>query len=426
MYLKGSKLSLKNKRKRSNPWLIAFLLLAIGGLVYLNIFVVPTIAPPFVPTPTETRDPVSYEVEAEAYASEGRFTNAKDSYKLAINANPQNVSNYTELAKLQIYTGDYEEARVNAENAILLNKNDPQAYALLAWALSLQGDYLQAEVYVKQGIETDQNSALAHAVYAYILASRVERGLGELGTLDLAIEESRTAIELDSNLLESRWARGYVFEITSNYEEAAGQYEIAIQINTNIPALHLALGRNYIALEKDDEAVFEFTKAYSLNPTDPEPNYYISRVYGRLGEFAKAAQYAEQAVKDDPSNPNLHANLGTWYYRQGQYNQALNSLELAVRGGATSEGVPVEGIPLSNSTSIIEIYSRYGLALANVNRCNEAVQVAQAMLQGIPDDPTGVFNAEEMIRICQEFLENPPTATPVPTGNPAVTETPTP
>ena len=135
-----------------------------------------------------------------------------------------------------------------------------------------------------------------------------------------------------------------------------------------------------------------------------------------MGEFAKAIQYAEEAIKDEPSNPNLHANLGTWYYRNGQYNQALTYLELAVRGGATSEGVAVEGIPLAYSTSIIEIYSRYGLALANVNRCNEAVQVAQAMIQNIPDDETGVYNAEEMIRICQELLDNPPTPMPTPEG----------
>ena len=415
MYLKGSKLSYK-KRRRSNPIVIGLLLLAIGAFIYLNIYVVPSINPPFVPTPTETRDPVSYEIEAEGYFSEGRFTIAKDTYKLAINANPQSVSNYINLAKLQIYTGDYEEARVNAENAILLKKDSPEPYALLGWAYGLQGEFLQGESYVKQAITINPNSALGHAVYAYILASRVERGAGEIGTVDLAIEESRTAIELDSNLLEAHWARGYVLEITSNYEEARVALERAIQINAYIADLHLALGRNFIALDRADDAVSAFITAISLNPSDPLPNYYISRVYGRLGEFAKAIQYAEEAIKDEPSNPNLHANLGTWYYRNGQYNQALTYLELAVRGGATSEGVAVEGIPLAYSTSIIEIYSRYGLALANVNRCNEAVQVAQAMIQNIPDDETGVYNAEEMIRICQELLDNPPTPMPTPEG----------
>jgi hypothetical protein len=99
------------------------------------------------------------------------------------------------------------------------------------------------------------------------------------------------------------------------------------------------------------------------------------------------------------------------YFRNLQFNQALASLELAVRGGQTENGVVVEGLPLDYSMTIMEYYSRYGLALARVNRCSEAVQVAQAMLQTVPDDETAVYNAEEIIRICQEFQENPPTPT---------------
>ncbi len=72
----------------------------------------------------------------------------------------------------------------------------------------------------------------------------MELGANELNTVDLAIEESRTALALDANLLEARWARGYVLEITSNYSEAVEQYEVAVQLNANIAQLHLALGRH--------------------------------------------------------------------------------------------------------------------------------------------------------------------------------------
>ncbi len=418
MYLKGSKLSLKPKRKRPNFLVIGFMLAAIGALIYLNIVVVPTMPPLFLPTPTPTRDPVSYEVEAEGLASEGKYTAAVAIYQEAINANPQKVDNYIALAKMQIYTGAYDEARVNAENAILLNKNYPDAYGLLAWAIGLQGNYLEAEAYVKQGIQVDQNSAFCHAVYAYILALRLSANLGEIGTVDLAIEESRTAIALNPNLMEARWARGFVLEVTSNYEDAVDELEVAVQINGNVAALHQALGRNYSTLEQYDQAVFEFTRSYALNPTDPDPNFYISRVYARLGEFAKAIQYAEQALKDDPTSANLYANLGTMYYRNAQYNQAATYLEMAVRGGVTESGVVVEGIPLEYSNNVIEIFSRYGLALSKINRCNDAVQIAQAMIQGVPDDETALYNADVIIADCQANLENPPTAIPTGTTTP--------
>jgi len=416
---------MNKRRRRSNPWLIAFLLIAIGFIIYLNVYVIPTIPPPFVPTPTVTRNPQSFAQEADAYLAEGRTNLAMESYAAAIKANPQEVSNYLSLAKLQIYGGEYEAARVNAENALLLDKTRPQAFTLLAWAKGYMGEFLEAEADIKTALALDPNNAFAHAIYADILAMRVVNNVGELDTLDLAIEESQRALSLDPNLLEARWARGYVLEITGNYEEAIQQLESAVEINDTIADVHLALGRNYLAIEEYDQAVFEFTKAYSLNPTDPEPNWYISRVYAQIGEFAKAVQYAEQAVNDDPSNPFMHGNLGSMYYRDLQYNRAIDSLELAVRGGVTGEGVVVEGIPLDYSMSVMEYYSRYGLALARVNRCSDAVQVAQAMLQTLPDDETAVYNAEVMIRICQEFQENPPIVEDE-EGDVGITPTPTP
>ena len=118
---------MNRRRRRSNPWLIAFLLVAIGFFVYLNVYIIPTVPAPFVPTPTPTRNPESFVQEAEVYLAEGRINSAVESYTAAIKADPQNISNYLSLATLQIYSGDYEAARVNAENAILLDKSLPQA-----------------------------------------------------------------------------------------------------------------------------------------------------------------------------------------------------------------------------------------------------------------------------------------------------------
>lgn len=434
MYLKGSSLSLSKKRRRGKPGLLIFLVLAIGALVYVNMVVVPNVNPPFVPTPTLTRDPGSYVTEADALNAEGKYIQAVGVYQGAINANPQDISNYLKIARLQIYTDQLAQAEVNAQNAILLDNTNSDAYALLGWAKGFQKRYLEGETDIRQAIQLNPNSGLAHAVYAYILALRVEAGVDELNTMDTAIEESRTAVSLEPNLMEAHWARGYVLEITSNYSEAVTELERAVALNSNIARVHMALGRNLIYVEELDRAVFEFTKAYSLNPTDPTPNYFISTVYGMLGEWEKGIQYGELAVRDDPSDATLQANLGTLYYRKGEYNRAIEYLQLAIQGGATSEGVPVAGIPLSYDQSVIQWYSRYGLSLARINRCNDAVAIANAMLQTVADDDNGVFNANEIIKVCEENLLNPPTATPtltptVPTGpteTPVPTDTPIP
>ena len=240
MYLKGSRLSLNKKRHKPNGLLIFFLVVGIGLLLYFNLVVVPVMDPPFVPTPTPTREPASYVEEADTLAAEGKYFQAAEAYQGAINVDPQNVQNYLKIARLQIYTNQLVQAQVNAQNAILLDNSASDAYALLGWAKGFQRDYLSGEVDAQKAIELNMNSGLAHAAYAYILALRVEAGMDELGTMDKAIEESRTAVALEPNLLEAHWARGYVLEITSNYEEAVEELEIAVDLNPQIALDYIA------------------------------------------------------------------------------------------------------------------------------------------------------------------------------------------
>ncbi|HEX7433777.1 MAG TPA: hypothetical protein VF326_08970, partial [Anaerolineaceae bacterium] len=83
MYLRGSKWTMKRRRRSVNFWLVIFLLAAVGAFVYLDLFVVPTAQPLFIPTTTPTRDPRSYAQEAEARLNEGKISQAIDLYKQA-------------------------------------------------------------------------------------------------------------------------------------------------------------------------------------------------------------------------------------------------------------------------------------------------------------------------------------------------------
>jgi len=171
----------------------------------------------------------------------------------------------------------------------------------------------------------------------------------------------------------------------------------------------LGLGYRQLTPPELDKAVTEFTIANALNPTDPLPDTYIARTYANIGEYVKAVQYAEQAKNDAPTDPFMWGTLGSMYYRLGKYPEAIATLKLAVRGGTSDEGVAVEGIPLDYGR-IAEFYYLYGLALAKSGECNEAVQIAQLMLQGVRDDETSVYNANAMVTICQGGVVGTPTA----------------
>ena len=421
-------------RRRKRPNLFSW---AIFGLVvlfgyYLNQVYLPAQPNPFDATPTPTRSPESLATEAENLFKDGKLLQSIEAYEEAINASPQNPALYIAVARIQVWAGQYEEAKANAENALLLNPNSSMAYAVHAWALDfLGGEENRAEALssIQKAIELDDRNAIAHAYYAEIL---IDTGLFE--NYDKAAEESRVAYALDPNLIETRRARAYVLENIGadryNYELAIQEYRAAIELNPNIPILHMELGRNLRFLEVYEEAIKEFTLANTLNPEDPEPDLFISRTYATIGDYAKAIQYAEQAVENRATDPNLRGNYGVMLFRNFLYQPALEQLSLAVKGGTTEQGLPIAGLSLADGGRAVEYYYTYGLALARTNQCGEALKVSQQIQSAVPTDENAVFAAEEMVRICQENLDNPPADTDVPTEEEATaepaTETPSP
>lgn len=396
---------LSKRRKRSSPWRILMLVGLIGTVLYFNQVVVPATPSFLSPTPTATRSPESFKNEAEAFFSEGKLPQAIAAFKQTIQADPENPANYIALARVQVFAGEYEEAKLNAENATLLSPTNSMAHAVKGWALDFLQDYPNALQAVQRAIELDPNNALAHAYLAEILIDN-----GDFGDLGKASEASQKALELGPVMMESHRARGYVLFNTQNYPQAVQEYLAAIAINDNLADLHLLLGVAYKALPDYDEAEEELLIAIKLNPSDPISIIELSLTYAVQGQFGKAVQYAEQAIKINPGNARLHGHLGIMYYKNNQFSLAADHLALTIHGGVSEDGAPVEGMPLDYGR-VAEYYWFYGFALAKMtpNRCTEAIPIFQALLNGVPDYDIAVDNANFGLDLC---LENVSEATP--------------
>jgi len=425
---------MNRRTKRANPWRVIILIALVGAAIYVNQVIVPVTPPLFIPTPTATIPPESFVTKAQELEAEGKFNQAIAAYQDAIKADPQNPALYLSLTRLQVFTARYDEAISNAGNAMLLSPNNPQAMVLQAWAKGMSGMYPEAEEGINAAIQVDPTNAMAYAVKTIILALRDLAGEAKAETRDQAIEASRTAASMAPELLETHWARGLILEITANYQDALVEYESAIQINDKIPELHLSLGRTYRAMQESDKAIEEFNRANALNPSDPDPLTLIARTYANQGEYGPAIQYASDALRNAPNDPNLYGNLGWLFYHNFKYEDAIINLQLAIQGGANIDGILVEGLPLDYGR-VAEFYYTYGLALAKLGYCTEALPVAQAILNGVRNDDIAVFNAQEVINICQAFADSgeptpmpvtTPTRTPQATSGSSATPTSTP
>jgi len=394
------------KKTRKRFWRILILVALIGAAFYVERVIVPTIPAPFIPTPTPTRSPASFVLEAQTLFEAGKLDQAEQAYQQAILVQPDEPEFHIALARVQVFNNKLEEAELNVRNAMLLAPESPDAHAVLGWILDFKGgdQVIAAQEEVERALSLNPNSALAHAYYAEVLM--------DLGDYERALSEARTAVQLDPNLLEAQRSLGYVWENTANYENALEAYLSALRINPNLTLLHLATGDMYLALGDAENARESYLRAVALSPNDPVPLTRIMLVYARDGEYGIASQYAADAVLKSPTDAYLHGNLGRMYYKNNDYDSAIQSLALAIHGGVTENGDQVDGIPLDpGSPVVIEFYSTYGLALAKTARCDLATQIFEALLIGVPDDEVAVFNATEGLRICTEIE----TGTPQPT-----------
>ncbi len=397
---------MKKRQRRLNPIRLAVLVLLIAAGVYINQIVVPTIPPPFMPTATITRSPESFVSDAEKLISEGKLFQAVEVYKNAISSDPTNAANYVAIARQQIYLGLYDEAIDNLGKSLLVNENNPMAYALRGWALGFKGNFLEAISDLKRSIELSPNNAVAYAYLAEVYGLQYESNPAIVGVIDEAIDNAAKARDLDPNSLETNRVRGYIQWLIGNYIDAVQFYTSAIAINPYISDLHIALGVVYSTdtVNEYPLAVREFTEADLLNPSNPVPDYQLSVVYQKQGEYPTAIQYAEKAIADDPNNQFYYGNLGTLYFRNENYPKAVEILGYIIHGGVTETGVTVEPLPLDYGT-VASYFARYGISQARLGACGEALKISQALLDSVASDENNVFNANEIVNICQQVAD---------------------
>lgn len=412
MYLSGSKWNTRKRRKRrSNPWRVAVLLLLIAGVSYVERIVVPQTAPLFVVTPIPTRSPASIILEADSLFQAGKLQQAVIAYRQAIQADPDQPDYYTQLARVQVYAGDYSEAVTNASNAVLLEPNSGMANAVLGWALDFQAQadpdsasISEAREKLERAVELDPTSPLIRAFYAEVLIDH------DVSAFELAREQAELAVQMDPNLVEAQRALGYVWERTGNYELAFEAYQSALRINPNLALLHISIGNMHFNLGQTELALQSYLRASTFAPEDVVPLRLIVQAYASAGEFGRASQYAQSAVDLKPDQARLHGDLGRMFYKNADYQSAIDSLSLAIHGGTYGENVTVHGLPLDpGDPLVVDVYSMYGLALARQSQCGLAIDLAQSLVTGVPDNEIAAANAQQILILCGE-IEPPPTA----------------
>ena len=186
-----------------------------------------------MPTPTATRSPNSYILEAQAYFETGKLDDpasdldAIGAYQLALQVDPDNALVWAELARIQTYSTNLvstdqqrlarlEEALTSIEQAVELAPDDSTVYAIYAFVLDWNAssnlisiaereNYLvRAEAAANRAYLLDPDNALALAFYAEVLLDQQK--------WDQARQYAEQAVELAPDLMDTHRVLATVLE----------------------------------------------------------------------------------------------------------------------------------------------------------------------------------------------------------------------
>lgn len=439
-------------RPSSSPFRILILLfLIIAGLYVWLGYEREEIVSPFAATPTATRMPSSYVLEAETQFKAGNLKAAIDAYGEAAKLEPNNAELIAEQARIQTYYSGLantdaiaKQRLTDAKTSIdIATEIDPQSSFVQAvrafvynWnsnpthAGEDSGRYMAlAEQAAITALQLDNQNALALAYYAEILIDNLK--------YEQAIQNVRQALERDTTLMDVHRVAGYVQESSGDYEGAIEEYKKAIEITPNFTPLYIQIGTNYRTLglrstnttraeQMYDEALRYYEMAVNINKRigveDPIPYLAISRTYSQMGEFFAAALNVRTALDMRPEDPDIYGQLGLVYFRSRNYESAIPALKCAVYGCTAAEScevrrcnedvdMPIEitGIPLTDGSVIY--YYTYGSVLAGMHRpgldyCDRSAEVLADVraVYGEDDEIMAIIIPSE--EICASFVEN--------------------
>jgi tetratricopeptide (TPR) repeat protein len=447
--LSGKGFNLHPTKNRTNPYRVLFLVGLILGAVWLLLRVERgQVNSPFMPTPTPTRMPQSYIMEAEAYFDAGKLDDpasdqdAIGAYQKALEIDPENALVWAELARIQTYSTSLlstdqerldrlQSAQESIDEAARLAPDDSTVQAIRAFVLDWNAssnlitpdqrqDFLiEAESAANRAFLLNPDNALALAFYAEVLLDQQK--------WDQAREYAEQAVERAPDSMDAHRVYATVLESIGAYRDAIDEYKQAAVITPNLTYLYLRIGLGYRHLQVYDTALEYFERAANINEQlgvkDPLPYIAIAKTYAQQGEFFIASRNAEKALSFNPTSADTYGQLGMIYVQARNYEAALPALKCAVDGctaeenetamlffeqGLLDESVSVEPLALTNLT-VAYYYVRYGSVLAYLSStengyCERSQELMNELRAVYPDDPLLIQNVEDNEATCHLLM----------------------
>jgi tetratricopeptide (TPR) repeat protein len=199
---------------------------------------------------------------AEILAQLGRFKEAFADMERAMRLHPGSAKLHATLASIHFNKGDLGAARLEVDRALELDPEQQEALGLQGLVLLSEGRFGDAYRSLSRAIEaSDRMGKVAH------LANRANCAM-QMGRSSLALEDLRSALEIDDSNVQLWWMRALVALSAPLHDEALESAERCIEIAPQVAQGYYVRGN--VRLIRDDlqGAREDLAQACQLDPSD--------------------------------------------------------------------------------------------------------------------------------------------------------------
>jgi tetratricopeptide (TPR) repeat protein len=264
------------------------------------------------------------------------------SYKEAIERNPENSEAHFKLGRLYLIQGDSSQAEDLFRKAIALNPKNDAAYFGLGRIYRKNGKFSQAEEYFKQAAELNPKNDAAH-------------------------------FEL-----------GQTYQIQDKFSQAEEAFGKAIALNPQNERVYMWLGSLYQAQGKSSQAADAYKKVIELTPRNVYAYIKLGWFYQTQGKLSQAVDAYKKVIELDPQNDRVYGTLSVLCETIGNSEQAKAYAQKANRIRLEQDNF----VTAHNYRALKEILDKRGIRLVYVQYPMRSIEPLKKIFQ---DDGEGII-----------------------------------
>ncbi|GHU83501.1 hypothetical protein FACS189468_8640 [Spirochaetia bacterium] len=184
--------------------------------------------------------------------------------------------------------------------------------------------------------------------------------------------------------------RGIEYGKTGEYDLAIADFTAALKINPKDAYAYCGRGLAYFIKGEYDLAITDLTQAIKLDPKFDGSYALRGEAYRMKGQYDAAISDCSEAIRLNPDLDRAYASRGRAYYQTGQTELAVQDLEKAITMNPNNEWAKERKEDIVND-------------IAHQFSESDVLRYAE-------------FKADEVLRILDELLANPP-PNPNPSGD---------